>query len=94
MVVKQASVLLSTDMLSRGLDLPGLSHAFNLSVPDSARQYLHRAGRVGRQGRSGTVVTIAATDQEATRMKKIAQDLGISVRFVELERGMVREVST
>lgn len=40
--------LLTTDMLARGMDLPGFTHVVSLGVPADARAYLHRAGRVGR----------------------------------------------
>ena len=46
----RVNLLLCTDMASRGLDIMGLSHVFNLDLPESPRTYLHRAGRVERTG--------------------------------------------
>lgn len=45
-------VLVGTDQLSRGLDLPRLTHVINYRPPSDALQYLHRAGRVGRLERA------------------------------------------
>lgn len=46
----KATLLLATPRAARGLDLPGVTHVFNLGVPDGAVEYVHRAGRVGRLG--------------------------------------------
>lgn len=42
------NVLVTTEMMSRGIDLSRLSHVISLDVPLTPRTYLHRAGRVGR----------------------------------------------
>lgn len=44
-----ATFLLATPSASRGLDLPAVSHVYNLSCPD-VTTYLHQAGRAGRIG--------------------------------------------
>jgi len=41
-------VLVCTEMAARGLDLPNVSHVFNLDLPTDALHYIHRAGRTGR----------------------------------------------
>ena len=46
--VERPYVLLATDMLSRGMDIEGLTHVINLRPPPDDVSYLHRAGRVGR----------------------------------------------
>ena len=48
----KATFLLATPAAARGLDLPAVSHVYNLSPPGDAVEYLHRAGRVGRIGAS------------------------------------------
>lgn len=48
----KATFLLATPAAARGLDLPAVSHVYNLSPPADAVEYLHRAGRVGRIGAS------------------------------------------
>jgi superfamily II DNA/RNA helicase len=39
-----------TSAAARGLDLPAVSHVYNLGVPPDTAQYIHRAGRAGRIG--------------------------------------------
>lgn len=62
----------------RGLDLPRITHVVNLQVPLSARDYLHRAGRVGRTNRAqGTVVTLASSTEESNRLDAMAATLAL-----------------
>jgi len=48
-------ILVATDVVGRGLDLPDLTHVVNLHLPMKADSYVHRAGRSGRDGAKGTV---------------------------------------
>ena len=45
-----ATFLLATPAAARGLDMPAVSHVYNLDCPQDATSYLHRAGRAGRIG--------------------------------------------
>ncbi|GGK75312.1 DEAD/DEAH box helicase [Amphritea balenae] len=51
-------VIVATDVVGRGLDLPDLTHVINLYMPLKADTYVHRAGRSGRDGAKGTVWSI------------------------------------
>ncbi len=46
----KASFLIATPQAARGLDMPAVSHVYNLDLPEDAVTYLHRAGRAGRIG--------------------------------------------
>ena len=50
--------LVATDVASRGIDLPELSHVVQYEPPDDPEAYIHRAGRTGRAGESGTAVSL------------------------------------
>ena len=52
------NVLVCTDLASRGLDIPFVSHIINFDFPRSISDYLHRAGRAGRAGRDGFVMSL------------------------------------
>ena len=49
-------VLISTDLLSRGIDIQQVSIVINYDIPNNIDSYLHRIGRSGRFGRKGTAV--------------------------------------
>jgi superfamily II DNA/RNA helicase len=52
-------VLVATDVASRGIDVPTISHVINYGMPMNAEDYVHRIGRTGRAGRNGLAVTLA-----------------------------------
>jgi ATP-dependent RNA helicase RhlE len=58
-------VLVATDVASRGLDIPHLSHVVNYDVPNLAEDYVHRIGRTGRAGRAGLAITLYSRTDEA-----------------------------
>lgn len=45
--------LVATDVASRGLDITGVTHIFNMDMPDKAETYIHRIGRTARAGEEG-----------------------------------------
>jgi ATP-dependent RNA helicase RhlE len=53
----QISVLIATDVASRGLDIPDVSHVINFDMPATYDDYVHRIGRTGRAGKRGIALT-------------------------------------
>jgi hypothetical protein len=92
----KAQVLLATEMGARGLDIPRLSHVLNFDAPSGPREYVHRAGRVGRlssltPGRRGTVVTMpVGASQYAQMLRMLRGDLQLSTAPVDAQRGPSR----
>ena len=66
----QTRILLSTDLLSRGIDIQQLSLVINFDIPKSKETYIHRIGRSGRYGRKGVAINYI-TDRYIERLKAI-----------------------
>lgn len=60
---KKTRILVATDVAARGIDISGLSHVVNYSLPFDASTYVHRIGRTGRAGTSGVAVTFVAPNE-------------------------------
>jgi len=54
---RKAKVLVTTDLIARGLDFPFVYLVVNFDFPGSVSDYIHRAGRTGRAGRKGFVIS-------------------------------------
>ena len=52
--------LVATDVASRGLDIPELSHVIQYEPPEDAEDYIHRAGRTGRAGATGIALSLVS----------------------------------
>ncbi|HRO13378.1 MAG TPA: DEAD/DEAH box helicase, partial [Amaricoccus sp.] len=59
----QVRVLVATDIVARGIDVPGVTHVINYDLPDEPEAYVHRIGRTGRNGADGTAITLCAPDE-------------------------------
>ena len=54
----ESRILISTDLLSRGIDVQQVSIVINYDVPSSIDNYIHRIGRSGRFGRKGVAINL------------------------------------
>jgi ATP-dependent RNA helicase DeaD len=63
-------VLVATDVVARGIDIPEVSHVFNFDLPHDPEDYVHRIGRTGRAGRSGIAISFI-TPREMRRLKMV-----------------------
>ena len=57
-------VLISTDLLAKGIDVFGVSIVINYDLPLSKENYYHRIGRSGRFGRKGKAINFVQTDEQ------------------------------
>ncbi|GLJ28499.1 hypothetical protein SUGI_0560800 [Cryptomeria japonica] len=57
-------VLITTDLLARGIDVQQVSLAINYDLPSQPENYLHRIGRSGRFGRKGVAINFVTRDDE------------------------------
>ena len=63
-------VLISTDLLARGIDIQSVSMVINYDLPYIKENYIHRIGRTGRYGRKGVAINFI-NDQDVESLKNI-----------------------
>ncbi len=68
-------VLVTTDLLSRGIDIEFLPYVINYELPRSPKDYVHRIGRTGRAERSGEAFTLV-TPEDQPHFKVIQKKMG------------------
>src|SRR5262250_2915029 len=56
------AVLIATDVASRGLHIPDVSHVFNFDLPQDAADYVHRIGRTARAGAEGDAISFGCEE--------------------------------
>lgn len=58
-------VLVSTDLLARGIDITSISYVINYDIPPHSETYIHRIGRTGRFGKKGCAINLITTDTKS-----------------------------
>ena len=66
----EARILITTDLLARGIDVQQLSLVINFDLPNENETYIHRIGRSGRYGRKGIAINFM-TDRDTYRLREI-----------------------
>jgi ATP-dependent RNA helicase RhlB len=58
----ELAILIGTDVASRGLHIPDVSHVFNYDLPQDPADYVHRIGRTARAGAEGDAISLGCED--------------------------------
>ncbi|WWC65322.1 uncharacterized protein I303_107940 [Kwoniella dejecticola CBS 10117] len=69
------NLLVCSDLIARGMDLPSVSNVISYDIPLDMRKYVHRVGRTARAGREGTAWTLVEK-QEALHFKSMMNTAG------------------
>ncbi|KAH8677839.1 P-loop containing nucleoside triphosphate hydrolase protein [Xylariales sp. PMI_506] len=83
-------IIVASDLISRGIDLPNLEHVINYDMPTSIASYVHRVGRTARAGKSGHAWTLF-TDSEARWFWREVANEKVVHRSRKVERIRVTE---
>lgn len=82
------SILVATDVASRGLDIPAVDLVVNYDIPTNSKDYIHRVGRTARAGRSGRSVTLV-TQYDVELLQRI--EAVIALKMTEFPGGNDKE---
>ncbi|XP_067011078.1 ATP-dependent RNA helicase DDX47 [Anabrus simplex] len=85
---KNRSILISTDVASRGLDIPHVDVVINFDIPTHSKDYIHRVGRTARAGRSGKSITFV-TQYDVELFQRIEQLIGKTLPLYATEEDEV-----
>src|SRR5947207_3107977 len=77
------AVLIATDVASRGLHIPDVSHVFNFDLPQDAPDYVHRIGRTARAGAEGDALSFAC-EEYAVSLPEIESYVGHKIPFAPI----------
>merc|ERR1711879_166078 len=77
-------VLISTDLLARGIDVQQVSLVVNYDLPHKVENYLHRIGRSGRFGRKGTAINFV-TDRDVHPMRDIEKHYATQIEELPMD---------
>lgn len=79
----EISILIATDLISRGIDITGVTHVVNFDAPDDFENFIHRVGRTGRADRKGEAISFFSPF-ESTSEKHITEGLGeLKLEYVD-----------
>ncbi|GMM32415.1 putative ATP-dependent RNA helicase [Martiniozyma asiatica (nom. inval.)] len=91
---QNGGILISTDLLSRGINFNSIQFVINYDLPGSTKEYVHRIGRTARGGNEGRAITFCFGDGDFKWFKKIVYSGGVinrnkkeieEVKFVKSE---------
>lgn len=74
-------VLIATDLITRGIDVPDVNLVINFDFPGSTESFLHRIGRAGRFGRIGCAISMCDVD-EMDEMMWIERQTGFEIKGI------------
>ena len=84
---KQIQVLIGTDILSRGIDVEGISLVMNYDVPPDPEDYIHRIGRTARASTTGTAITFI-NDKDQQKFFRIESLIGKDIPKLPLPESL------
>jgi len=80
----EIAVLIATDVASRGLHIPDVSHVFNFDLPNDAEDYVHRIGRTARAGAEGDAISFGC-EEYAISLPDIERYIGHQIPRASIE---------
>ena len=82
------AVLIATDVASRGLHIPDVSHVFNFDLPQDPADYVHRIGRTARAGAEGDAISFAC-EEYAVSLPDIEEYVGHKLPFAPIAKELL-----
>ncbi len=81
------AILVATDVVARGIDVPAVGHIINYDVPGEQDTYFHRIGRTARAGAKGRAVTLVTPDRFSD-FERIMRRVDIPIKMLNESMGL------
>jgi ATP-dependent RNA helicase RhlB len=88
----ELAVLIATDVASRGLHIPDVTHVFNFDLPQDAADYVHRIGRTARAGADGDAISFGC-EEYAVSLPDIEAYIGHKVPVATIQPELLAAVT-
>ena len=87
----QLSVLIATDVASRGLHIPDIKYVINYDLPQDAEDYVHRIGRTARAGTNGNAISFGC-ETYAISLPEIENYIGMKIPVANFSSSSLPEI--
>ena len=87
------TILVSSDIMARGIDIPNMDMVINYDVPTCIKTYIHRVGRTARAGREGTCVTLVKKGQLKGLQRMLAKAKTKGVQRLPLDANLMKTMA-
>ena len=84
---KEVQFLVATDVASRGIDIPHITHIINFEVPLNKDSYIHRIGRTARHDKSGKAYTLCQLSHDEHDILRIKEEINLK-KFKDFDYNM------
>ena len=88
----ELAILIGTDVASRGLHIPDVSHVFNYDMPQDPEDYVHRIGRTARAGAEGDAISLGCEDYVQS-LPDIEAYIGRSLPRAAMSEDLLAEIT-
>jgi ATP-dependent RNA helicase RhlB len=86
------AILIGTDVASRGLHIPDVSHVFNYDLPQDPADYVHRIGRTARAGAEGDAISLGCEDYVQS-LPDIEDYIGRKIPVASVSQELLAEIT-
>jgi ATP-dependent RNA helicase RhlE len=87
----ETRILITTDVASRGIDIPNVDYVINYDLPELPENYVHRVGRTGRAGKKGQALAFCSKE-EIPYLEAIEEYTGHEIQRYEISKGDYKEI--
>jgi ATP-dependent RNA helicase RhlB len=88
----ELAILVTTDVGSRGLHIPGVSHVVNYDLPQDREDYVHRIGRTARAGESGDAISFGCETYVQT-LPEIEDYISMKIPVATIDRANLPDIA-